>query len=167
MDQVDLPVIEPTEKLERAIELMKAAGRSAVFVTLSKPCVVDVDMILHALRSRGNVNIGEVAPRQVTITVEEELSGMVSDGLSAVLGAGPLQGKVRKLMDSGGAIYALAGISGGRAVIVTRHEGFANMLNYATSVWRCRVDNNHVWPTSDLLQPGDKCPDDQSDTDLI
>jgi hypothetical protein len=163
MEHVDLPVIAPDASLANAIELMKNKGRSGVLVALkAAPRVVDVDIVLHTIRSKGNLAIGTVLPRDTTIVLGDDSSaGMVMANPDA-------QRKVRDLMDNARAIYALAGgVGGDYADILTRHEGFRHMLYYATQMWRCKQDANHVWAYPDLYQPGNKCRNELSDTELI
>ena len=161
MDQVELPIIEPDASLVDAIELMKREGRSGVFVRLdAEPRVVGVDMILHTLRRQGNLRIREVKPRDITIDLGSSVPA------ATVMSSVEKRVDVQERMDEARAAYGLVSVAGGRAVILTRHEPY-NLVGYATPMWRCRKDPDHVWDAADLWQPGDKCRNDQSDTDLV
>ena len=161
MNQVELPIIESDASLLDAIELMKRESRSGVFVRLDgEPRVIGVDMILHTLRREGNLRIREVKPREITIDLGSSVPA------AAAMSSVEARVDVQERMDEARAAYGLVSVAGGRAVILTRHEPF-NSVGYATSMWRCRKDPNHVWAAADLWQPGDKCRNDQSDTDLV
>jgi CBS domain-containing protein len=162
MYQLDLPVIAPDASVANAIQLMTQNACSAVVVALAaKPRVVDIDMVLHAHRSGGHLKIGRVVPREVTIALGAKFSA------DKVMADQKAQGTVLNLMDDARAIYALTAMGRRRAVILTRHEGFANMLLKATMLYRCKADGDHVWTAAELWQPGNKCRNDLSATELV
>jgi hypothetical protein len=162
MYQIDLPLIAPDASVANAIQLMTKNARSAVVVALAgKPRVVDVDMVLHAHRIGGHLKIGRVAPRDVTIALGAKLSA------DKVMTDQKAQGMVLDRMDDARAIYALTAIGRRRAIILTRHEGFANMLLKATMLYRCKANGDHVWTAAELWQPGNKCRSDLSATELV
>jgi len=162
MDWIDLPRIDTDATLNDAIALMKAKGRSGVLVELAAgPKVLDVDVILHALREGGNQKISAVEPRVVTLNLPGKRAA------AQVLSSEKARFKAQQQMDAGRAVYAVTRVVGGMAHVLARHEPYRDVLQRAPSMWRCRKDSDHVWLTDDLFQPGDKCRNDGSAVDLI
>ena len=162
MDQIDLPSIDADASLNDAIYLMKEKGCSGVLVELpSGPIILDVDVILHTLREEGNLNIGAVRPRVATVSLPSERSA------EEVLSTESAWINAQRLMDSGRAVYAVASIVGGTAHVLTRHEPYKYALEGVPTMWRCRMNPDHVWLTEDLMQPGEKCRNDGSGVDSV
>lgn len=161
MEILELPFVGTEARLNDVIDLMKERDRSGVLLELpSGPKVLDIDIILYTLRMKGNVEIAEVDPRFTTI----ELPG----GRSARrwLSTAKAMIEAEEFMDARRAIYAVSRVLRKYAEVLVRHELYVG-LGGSPTIWRCRQDPNHVWLTSQLRQPGQKCRNDNSDVDRI
>jgi len=162
MDMIELPTVDANDSLKDALETLMGEDIPALVTELSSgSAVLDIDLILHALRTRGNVKIGMLKPRCRTMHLpNDESAGSVlsNDGASS---------DTQDLMDSEGAAYAVTRLLGGRAELLTRHETYRHVLGGPPNMWRCQQDPNHVWLTPDLVQPGNRCRYDGSAVDSI
>lgn len=160
MDTVLLPIIEPKARLTDAIELLRK-GNSMALATKSPAGfkVIDVDLILHGLRERGDIRVISVKPRLACLTLE---GGRPANRLSraALL-------RAQDLMDKRSAAFAVTRMVRGRAELLTRHETYGYLLGGTPDMWRCTTDSRHVWLTSDLIQPGNRCREDGSNVVAI
>ncbi|WP_027154889.1 hypothetical protein [Mesorhizobium sp. WSM2561] len=161
MEILDLPFVGTQARLNDVVDLMKERGRSGVLLELpSGPQVLDIDIILYTLRTKGNVEISQVGPRFTTI----ELPG--SRSARKWLSTAKAVTEAEEFMDAHRAIYAVSRVVRKYAEVLARHETYVGLGSRPT-IWRCRQNPDHVWLTGQLRQPGQKCRDDNSDVDPI
>jgi hypothetical protein len=132
MDQIALPRIEADASLYDAFLLMHERNCSGVFVEHPKgPRVIDFPSLWRAYEKRGNVKIGSVRPRLLTITLREKLFAKGIHGGAAVLET------AARRMDDGAASYAIVSVAQQMAKLMTRYEAFGYLGSPLPSLWRC------------------------------
>lgn len=81
-----------------------------------------------------------MSPRVATVSLPGNLSA------AKVLSTPKARIEAQELMDGGRATYAVARIVGGKAEVLTRHEKYREVLDAMPTIWRCKVNPDHVWP---------------------
>lgn len=155
MDIISLPVIDKDAHLRDAIALMKKHVCTAVLVQLASGAkVIELDLILHALRKRGNVTVANVPTRVGTVVTPKSMSA------SKALADPKRRTEIQELMDSRRALYAMTRATRRKAEVVSRHETFGYVFNGIPAMWEC-PKCHFVWMSADLVQPGNLCRDDK------
>lgn len=137
MDLVNLPVVEPDEKISSVLKRMKDARRSAVVVAGGAThAVLELAEILPVLRTAGDVAIANVPGK-------DEPAGPVM-ALAALTEA------IAEPMG----MFKVVSVRGGDAVVVTQHEWIAERVSQEAIICVCQADTNHRWAPSELSPPG-------------
>lgn len=155
MDTILLPTIDANANLSDAVDALKKSDSAALLTEVPSGFkVIDVDLILSALRSRGNVRVKMLKPRFRCMRLEGDKPAAKLIDRERLA--------VQDLLDKQSAAYAVTRFVRGKAELLTRHESYRYLLGGQPDMWRCVQNPNHVWLTIDLVQPGDLCSYDGS-----
>lgn len=159
MDTILLPRIDSDATMDDAIEVLKQNRAIALVTEQSSGLkVIDIDLILHTLRERGNVMINTVEPRYRVLRRPDAKPAKHLSNREML--------DTQDNLDNQSAAYAVTHFEGGEAELLTRNESYRDLFLGEPDVWRCKIDANHVWRTSDLA-PGKVCRYDGSPVDLV
>ncbi|TAX63553.1 hypothetical protein ELI00_37035 [Rhizobium ruizarguesonis] len=160
MEQITLPRVEASATLREALTLMRKAKLGALFVDLhSGPAVIDVDIMLHALRSNANsetkLNLGDLKPRSATL---DFLPSIKTVNLSS--SSTKRLKEIESQLDEKSAAFGVAKRGAKTVTIATRYETFRNAIAFIPTLWVCNRDADHILRAEDLLPPDSLCPYD-------
>jgi hypothetical protein len=153
MDEIEVSLVPGDMPLEKAIDVLKESGRSALVAERSDglALLTSGDM-LQALRASRNPDrpVGELQPSATAsqVTLPRNSEGILDS---------PIRRRgLEAAFASGGARYSLIR-SGTRARVITASDALAFTLSRSLIICRCKLDpRHHVFEPEDLTVPG-KC----------
>ncbi len=161
MDFIDLPVISPESRIKDAILVMQEMRCMGVFVRCkNEPKVFDFETLQYVLRTRGNQKVCTIRPRlKIIDLLGEPPVARAKSGSTEMIEA-------EAKMDGEQAAYATCRVRNNKAHILTRFESYGLNFGHPPTLWICRLSQNHIWQTHELLQ-NNLCREDQSPTDPL
>lgn len=161
MGKVELPFVSAVKTVEEALAVMQSFDRSGVVTKLAGKhwVLTDADLV-DALRTRGNLRVGEIEPSDLSLEVTQppeaeeapkreahygtEAAGDVADGLGGIF-QGPSEFPLvfEAMID-----------------VITPRESVASRLSTRAVICRCTSDSSHVWRPGQLANG--KCAEDGS-----
>lgn len=154
MDRIELPFLDPQTSLTTAVRTMVDAGRAGLVTgPADAPSVIDLEAVIVTLNTVGDIDLGSVEPRTITVVLPPEAHA------DSVFASDEQVEDIESRMDYVSAAFVVVDVSGDVARVITRHEGFAGALYATPTLWLCAGDPSHVISTRELA-PGNRCPYD-------
>jgi CBS domain-containing protein len=151
MDQVELPVVGKDATLKKALEVMRARGRSGLIVERDQgPVVITAKELVQYVRNRkdreGKVTLAEIEPQSPAVDASMDFApeGLQHPGTRRALEAA---------FESRAAEHAIVSLAGSSGQVVTVSESIAASLAQSITVCTCETDNTHVWLRDELVNP--------------
>lgn len=161
MGEVELSYVVVTTTIEDALQVMRVHNRSGVVTgPPNGRFVLTGEDLIDALRERGNIAVGEVAPRHHTVRTPST----PHIARSLVFRDETPRQKIFEMMKTENAQFGVAAATALSVEVLTISENFSTMLGSRQILCRCRTDPQHLWRPAQLAVPG-KCNKDGDPVD--